>query len=392
VLTPDHIRELTNELAPTLIEIRRDLHQHPELAFEEKRTAGIVERWLSDLGIEHRRVAKTGVLGMLRGNAPGNTVLLRADMDALPVHEQSQVPYRSKTPGLMHACGHDGHVAILLGVAAILARIRQELAGNVKFAFQPAEESRGGALPMINEGVLENPSVDAVFGLHLGSFIPVGIVGLLPRVGMSSSDSATITVHGKGGHGATPADSVDATIIAAHIAVALQTIISREIPPQEFGVITVGSLHSGTVRNAISGQAELQLTIRSFNSELRRFLEQRVHDVARGVATTFRAAVDIDYKHGYPVLISDREETERVRRAAQKVLGMDQVMDIDVATGSEDFAYFLHERPGCFFWLGAGNAAKGIDKPHHHPEFDIDEDAIPAGVQVMVQLALDYLS
>ena len=391
----DRLKSDIDELVPDMVALRRDLHEHPELAFEEVRTSGIVAQRLRALGLEVQTgVAKTGVVGLLRGGASkgdARTIAIRADMDALPIHEQNDIDYRSTIDGKMHACGHDGHTSIALAVADILSKRRDELTGNVKFVFQPAEEMIGGAEPMIEEGAMEG--VDGIIGLHLISDYPVGRVGVRSGSIFASADKFVMTIKGKGGHAAMPEASVDPIVIGAYIITALQTLISRETSPFSPAVITIGRVIAGTAFNIIPETAELQGTMRAFNKEHREKLVRRITEVASGVASAMGATCHIDFIDGCPPCVNDAAMTEVVHKAAVESVGDGKVDDGDVVltTGSDDMACFLNAVPGCYFIVGANNPAKGADFPHHHPHFNVDEDAMPVGVEVLTRAALEFL-
>lgn len=391
----DRLKSDIDELVPDMVALRRDLHEHPELAFEEVRTSGIVAQRLRSLGLEVQTgVAKTGVVGLLRGGASkagAKTIAIRADMDALPIHEQNDIDYRSTIDGKMHACGHDGHTSIALAVADILSKRRDELTGNVKFVFQPAEEMIGGAEPMIKEGAMEG--VDGIIGLHLISDYPVGRVGVRAGSIFASADKFVVTIKGKGGHAAMPEASVDPIVIGAYIITALQTLISRETSPFSPAVITIGRMIAGTAFNIIPETAELQGTMRAFSKEHREKLVRRITEVASGVASAMGATCHIEFIDGCPPCVNDAAMTEVVHKAAVEAVGDGKVDDGDVVltTGSDDMACFLNAVPGCYFIVGANNAAKGADYPHHHPHFNVDEDAMPVGVEVLTRAALEFL-
>lgn len=391
----DRLKSDIDELVPDMVALRRDLHEHPELAFEEVRTSGIVAQRLRALGLEVQTgVAKTGVVGLLRGGAgkaDAKTIAIRADMDALPIHEQNDIDYRSTIDGKMHACGHDGHTSIALAVADILSKRRDELTGNVKFVFQPAEEMIGGAEPMIEEGAMEG--VDGIIGLHLISDYPVGRVGVRSGPIFASADKFVVTIKGKGGHAAMPEASVDPIVIAAYIITALQTLISRETSPFSPAVITIGRVIAGTAFNIIPETAELQGTMRAFSKEHREKLVRRITEVTSGVASAMGATCHIDFIDGCPPCVNDVAMTEVVHKAAVESVGDGKVDDGDVVltTGSDDMACFLNTVPGCYFIVGANNPAKGADYPHHHPHFNVDEDAMPVGVEVLTRAALEFL-
>ncbi len=376
----------------TLIELRRDLHQYPELAMEETRTAEIIADRLRASGLEVRTgVGKTGVVGVLRGGQPGKTLAIRADIDGLPVQEETDLPFKSNVPGKMHACGHDGHVAIGLTVADILAQHRNELRGNVTFLFQPAEERIGGAEPMIADGALKNPDVDAVIALHLWNGLPAGQVAVRSGATFASADSFTLRVRGSGGHGAMPHLSVDPIVVASQIVVALQPLISREISPFNPAVVTVGSIHGGTAFNIIPDEVVLEGTFRAYSPEDRAHLEARIQEVAQHVAASLRASASVEISHGCPPCISDEHMARLVQRAAAAAVGEQNVRDDERTTGSDDMAYFLEAVPGCYFLVGTQNKATGCDAPHHSARFKIDEAGLPVGVEVLVRAALEYL-
>ena len=384
------------EQADSLRAIRRDIHAHPELAFEETRTADLVAERLESWGIPvHRGLGKTGVIGVIRGERPdnGRTVGLRADMDALPMQEANTFEHASRHPGKMHACGHDAHTSMLLGAARILMDRRDQFSGTVKLLFQPSEEANGGgAKPMIEAGVLEDPHVDACFGQHLMSPIPTGIVGVVPGPLQASADSFTITVQGKGGHGASPHTSVDPVMVGSDIVSGLHKIVSRTIDPLEPVVVSVCTFHAGTASNVIPDTATLSGTVRTFSAENRALAEKRLKEVAQGIAAAQGATVTIDYVNGYPATINDPAMAALAAKSVAAVVGEENVHDIPPIMGAEDMSYFLEERPGCYILTGCGNEEKGIVWPHHHPKFDIDEDSLGIGVASLAQIAMDYLA
>jgi amidohydrolase len=377
-----------------LIATRRDLHRHPELAFEERRTAGIVAERLREAGYEVRAgVAGTGVIGTMRGGAgAGPTLLLRADMDALPIQEETSHDFASTTPGKMHACGHDAHVAIGLAVAERLAARRAEWPGEVRYCFQPAEEGAGGAQRMIAEGTLEG--VDAALGLHVWLGLPAGVVGVVDGPQMAGAREFRIVVHGRGGHGAIPQETIDATLVASQIVVALQSIVSRNVSPLDTAVVTVGSFHAGTAQNIIAATAVLEGTLRAFRAELLVELQGHLRRVAEGVASALGARAEVTFNQiTFPPTVNDPAIARVVRSAATAALGEDRILVGDeVRTmGAEDFAEFSSRVPGCFFFVGARDEAIGAAYPHHSPNFDISEEALPVGVDVMERAALEYL-
>lgn len=382
-------------LADELTAIRRDLHMHPELGFQEFRTAGIVTEQLNALGYEVvTGVGKTGVVGLLPGGQPGDrTVLLRFDMDALPIQDAKDATYRSQTPGVMHACGHDAHVAVGLGVAKVLAKYREQLPGTIKLMFQPAEEGMGGALAMINDGILDRigPPVNRALGLHVSSMHSFGTAVVRSGAMLAASAGVTITVNGKGGHGAMPHQTVDAVVVAAQIIVALQTIIARNLDPDETGVVTIGSVIAGNAGNVIADTATMRGTIRSYSAETKALLRQRVPEIAQGIAATFGATAEVQINEGVDATVNADAPTQIVYDAAAAVLGADQIDTTFRTTGGEDFSAVLARVPGNFFFLGARNEERGITAPHHNPYFDIDERCLPQGVAILCEAARQVL-
>jgi amidohydrolase len=391
----DRLKSDIDELVPGMVALRRDLHEHPELAFEEVRTSGIVAQRLRSLGLEVQTgVAKTGVVGLLHGGEgkPGaKTIAIRADMDALPIHELNEIDYRSTVDGKMHACGHDGHTSILLTVADILSKRRAELSGNVKFIFQPAEEVVGGAEPMVKEGAMQG--VDGVIGLHLISNYAIGRVGVRAGTVFASADKFELTVKGVGGHAAMPHGSVDPIVISAYIITALQTLISRETSPFSPAVITIGTIQAGTAFNIIPESVLMQGTMRAFTTDHREKLLRRIGELSTGIASSMGGSCEVQLFNGCPPCINDPTMTELVHQAAVASVGENYVDDSEevMTTGSDDMAYFLKAVPGCYFIVGAHNDEKGARYPHHHPRFNVDEDSLPIAVEVLTRAALDYL-
>jgi amidohydrolase len=391
------LREEIDEIMPGVIADRRHLHEHPELGFEEFETAKFVAERLQAMGVDDIRtgIAVTGVTGLIRGTAPSPgkdaVVLLRADMDALPIHEENDVDYRSKVDGKMHACGHDAHTAMLLGIARTLNERRSEFSGTVKVLFQPAEEGGGGARVMIEEGVLEDPVVDYVFGMHMAQDVPLGKIELRGGPVMAAADRFQVTIQGRGGHGAQPHLCIDPISVGAQIVTALQTIVSREIDPTEQAVVTVGAFLAGKASNVIPDTAELRGTLRSFNPAVRTQIAERVEGIVRGVAATMGATVDYQYLPGYPPTVNDPEISEMVRGIAREVVGEEQVSEGPLHMGAEDFSYFLERKPGCFYFVGSRNEQLGFKWGHHHPKFDIDESSMAAGMEIMVRTVLKTL-
>jgi amidohydrolase len=386
-----HLRTTAVALAEQLTADRRHIHMHPELGFKEHETSKYIQRRLGEIGVRFKAgIAQTGVLGVIEGKRPGRTVLLRADIDALPIDELNDVPYRSKNPGVMHACGHDAHTAVLLGAAQLLKD--SDFAGTVKLVFQPCEErAPGGAIKMIEAGVMDDPKVDAAFGLHVTPQLEVGQLGYRPGPASAASDRFTITVIGKGGHAARPNSCVDAVVVAAHLVVALQTLVSRETSPIQPAVVTVGAIHAGDAHNVIPGEATIRGTVRTYDPDLRNQMSQRLRDLAEGIAKAMRAEARVEYTFGYPPLVNDPAMTDLARAAGAEIVGQENLTDPELALGGEDMAYFLQEAPGCFFRLGTGNRARGITYGNHHARFDVDEAALPIGAAAMAATALRFL-
>jgi amidohydrolase len=374
-----------------LVALRRALHRCPEEGFQERRTAGLIRERLAKWGIPHRTMRGTGTVALVRGGRPGPTILVRADMDGLPIREENRVPYASRNRGLMHACGHDGHVAMALTAAGLLQRRRASLRGNVKFMFQPAEEGPGGAGPMVEAGVLRNPRVDAAFALHLWNDLPTGRVGVRPGPVFASMDEFRLTVTGKGGHGGAPHQTVDPVLAAAQIVVASQSIVSRRVDPVEAAVVTFGMVHGGTRLNVIPDEVVLEGTARAFQGPVRRQILREIPKVARGVASGLGAKVRFEKLQGYPSTVNDPAMTRRVKDAVGEALGPAAAVEQAPSMGAEDMALVLREVPGCYFFLGSRNARKGLTHPHHSAHFDFDEDALPLGVEVWLRLAHRFL-
>lgn len=378
-------------LKDELVQLRRTFHMYPEIEFELHRTSKLVADYLESIGLEVKRnIARTGVVALLKGNKPGKTLMLRADMDALPLQELNDVPYKSKIDGAMHSCGHDGHTAMLLVAAKVLASRKDRIAGNIKFVFQPSEERfpPGGAIPMIEEGVLENPKVDMAFGIHLWNALPVGTVGLRAGPLLAAADEFKIILKGKGGHGAYPHACRDPIVAASELVLALQTVVSRSVDPLESAVVTVGKLLSGTAFNIIPETAILEGTVRTLNEQIRGVVKRRMERIIRGVCEAHEIDFELDYKDGTAVLINDAELTKMVRKVAEEVVGKENVVEVPPSMGGEDMSFFLQKVPGVFYLVGSANPAKGLDKPHHSPYFDIDEDALLIGTQMHVSLVM----
>ncbi|MFQ6101015.1 MAG: M20 family metallopeptidase [Anaerolineae bacterium] len=379
-------------LREQLVAWRRDFHMHPELGFQEHRSARVIARRLRELGYQVQTgVADTGVVGLLEGRRLGPVVMARFDMDALPITEENEADYASQNPGVMHACGHDGHMAIGLGVATLMTQHRDEMAGTLKLIFQPGEESANGAEAMVEEGVLENPRPDVFLAAHVWNEKQVGTIDVTPGAVMAAAEKWTCTVRGKGGHGALPHQTADPIVATAQIVTALQTVVSRNISPQEMAVVSVGTVHGGDAFNVIPSQVETSGTIRTYSPQVRETVLQRVREVIEGVAAACGAEAELEIIPLTPAVINDAGIAEVVRAAAEVVVGLENVSS-DVRTmGSEDAAFFIQEVPGCYFFLGSANAERGLDAPHHNSRFDFDEGALPLGVAVMMQALAHHL-
>lgn len=368
---------------------RREIHQQPEMGFEEHKTSALVERELRRAGIATQRVAKTGVVGLIEGAKPGKTIALRADMDALPLSERSGEPFASLVPGVMHACGHDAHTAMLLGAAVSLAPQRAEIAGNIKFLFQPAEEGPGGAKPMIEAGVLESPKVDAAVMIHVLPLLPAGVVGWRCGPIQASADVFEIEIVGRGGHVASPHLGVDTIPIAAEIVGALQRIASREVDPLESVVVGIGTIQGGYRNNILADRTQMSGTVRCFNEVLRQSMPQRIERIAKGICDAHGARCVFKYEFGYPPVINDTPLTYLVASIARETPGLGDVIELSAPRmGAEDFAYFAQAVPGCMLRLGC--APKGDSEPAmlHAPEFRLDEGSLRCGVMILRELAL----
>jgi amidohydrolase len=379
-------------LKQTIIDFRREFHRHPEIALQEFETAKRIAEILKGLGIETRMLVQgRGVLGRLKGRSPGKTVALRADTDALPVREELKVPYQSQTPGAMHACGHDAHMAMLLGAAMILGERRKDPKGEIVFIFQPAEETGEGAKQMIEEGALDG--VDGIFALHVSSILDSGTVGCHAGPIMAAGDFFDVTITGKGGHGGLPHLAVDPIVIAAQAISTLQTVVSREMDPVESAVISICKMKAGEkAYNIIPDSAAFGGTIRSLTPEWREYLPKRMREILDGIVRGMRGTYEFNLMERFPLTVNDVRMTDHVRKVAEDILGKEKVFDIKPLMGSEDVSYYLQQVPGSFFFLGTRNAEKGIVHPHHHPCFDIDEEALSTGVALNAALALEYLN
>ncbi|MBE9076467.1 amidohydrolase [Romeria aff. gracilis LEGE 07310] len=381
------VRPDIQHLQDSLVAWRRQLHQKPELGFEEAITAGFISDKLSEWGIEHQtQIAKTGIVAVILGQQPGPVLAIRADMDALPVQELNQVPYRSQHEGKMHACGHDGHVTIALGTARYLMQNRDRFRGTVKIIFQPAEEGPGGAKPMIEAGVLQNPAVDAIIGLHLWNNLPLGTVGVRSGPLMAATEFFHCTIQGQGGHGAIPHQTVDSVVVGAQVVNALQTIVSRNIDPLKSAVVTIGQFNAGTAVNVIADSARLSGTVRYYDRDYATLIPQRIEQIIAGVCQAHGASYELDYQRLYPPVVNHPELADLVRSVALSVVETPVGIVPECQTmGGEDMAFFLESVPGCYFFLGSANVGRGLAYPHHHPRFDFDETALGVGVELFVR-------
>jgi amidohydrolase len=378
-------------LLPEMIAWRRHLHRNPELSQHEKKTADFIAGKLRGLGIPVRTgVGGYGVVGEIRGSIDGPTVALRADIDALPIQDLKTCDYVSEVPGVMHACGHDAHTSTLLGVAKWFKAREEQLAGTIRLIFQPAEEvSPGGAMPMIREGVLDG--VDRIYGVHLWTPFPAGHVYCAPGPFMAAADEFRIEVRGKGGHGGLPHETIDSILIASQLIGSMQTVVSRSVDPIEPCVVSVGSIHGGTGFNIIAESCEIIGTVRSFSESTRQKAEQRLRELAEGTCSMYGADVGYEYKRGYPPVCNDATEAERFFRIGRGLFGDEHVHRSSPIMAGEDFAYYLEKVPGCFMFVGAGSVERGIIHPHHHPKFDIAEEAMLAAARLLIGMASDAL-
>lgn len=377
-----------DRLADDVVLIRRDLHMHPELGFQEHRTASIIAARLRHLGYEvHEGIGQTGIVGVLTGARSGRTIMLRADMDALPIAEETTHTYRSQFDGVMHACGHDGHVAILLGAAALIAERRSELAGTLCLVFQPAEEGQGGARAMIADGLFERFGIERAYGLHLSSKYPSGVLGFREGPMYASSDSIEIEILGVGGHGSSPHDAIDPIYTAANFITSLQQVVSRQVDPLEPAVVTIGAIHGGTIHNVIPRTCTMLGTVRTFSEDVRAHMSERIERVLRASCEASGAEYKFSYLDRYSVTANDSEQTRFAQALAVSAFGDERVIEVTKLMGAEDFSFYAQRVPACFYTLGCrGNANTG--HPHHSSLFDIDERALPLGVAMMTELGL----
>ncbi len=380
------VRKEVQQLRDRVVEARRYFHQHPELSWKEEQTRATILERLEALGLDDvAPVAKTGATALLRGNRPGPAVLWRADIDALPIPEQSGLPFASQVEGVMHACGHDGHIAIALGIAEVLATGAERLPGAVRFLFQPAEEAAGGAPACIAEGVLEEPHIDWVLGMHIAADVPLGAVNVAPGPFFAAPTAFRITITGRGGHAASPHQAIDSVVIAAHVVTALQTVVSRSLPPTDSAVLTVGKVQAGFRGNVIAQSATMTGTIRSYTDTVRDLMLTRTEEIVAGVCAAFGADYSFDHNTSCPPLVNDPGVTAFVTEQARALFGADRIYGLP-SMGADDMACYLQERPGCYFWLGGRNEAKGVAGRHHDPGFMFDEQVLPLGVEFGLRL------
>ena len=389
----DKISRLAQDIHAEVVGNRRHLHAHPELSFEEYETSAFVKSKLDELGISYQNMADTGIVALITGSKPSDSVVaLRADMDALPILEANDVPYRSTKEGIMHACGHDVHTSSLLGTAKILTKLKDEFAGTVKLIFQPAEERLpGGANLMIKEGVLENPKPQAVLGQHVMPLIESGKVGFRAGKYMASTDEIYVTVHGKGGHGAQPQQNIDPVLITSHIIIALQSIVSRVADPKIPSVLSFGKVTANGATNVIPNEVKLEGTFRTMDEEWRSKAHEKMKKMAEGIAEAMGGRCDFNIMRGYPFLINEEKLTASTRAYAEEYLGKENVLDLDIWMAAEDFAYFSQVADACFYRLGTGNEARGITSSVHTPTFDVDEDSLKLSTGLMTYIALKQL-
>lgn len=383
----EDLKKDVEALSGRLVAWRRELHRHPEIAHKEVWTSAYVRAHFKKLGLPAKSLAGTGLRAVLKGRPGGKTVALRTDMDALPLQEEGDKKFRSLNPGAAHACGHDGHMAVLMAAAELLAKRKERFKGNVVFLCQPAEElPPGGAQLMIKAGALEG--VGAIFGLHLWQRLPTGTVGIVKGPMMAQSDNFRITVKGRGGHASMPQATVDPILTAAELVVNLQSIVSRNVDPLKPAVLSFGTIYGGTVYNIIPNEVKLSGTVRMFDPKIQTLMKKRLREIVEGTCAAFKATADFEYEEGYPPLVNDPASVDFVLAVVEKALGEENIIAVDPVMGGEDFAYYLQEVPGAFFFLGAGDGTK---YPHHHPAFDIDEKALPPAAFLMTALALEYL-
>ena len=386
-----NVRDITKKYKDYIIEKRRYFHMNPEPSFNEYDTSKVVQEELTKIGIPFEIFAKTGIIATIKGQNPGKSVLLRADMDALEVCEKNNVSYRSQKEGLMHACGHDGHIAMLLGAAHVLNEIKNDISGEIKLLFQPAEEIAKGAKAMIEESKIID-SIDAAFAIHLWQGVPVGKISLESGARMAAADLFSIKVKGKSGHGSMPHETIDAVVVASAIVMNLQHLVSRNTNPLDTLVVTVGKLTAGTRHNIIAGEALLEGTIRSFSDEVWKKIPEQIERVVKNTAAAYNAEAEIDLVRATPPLVNNQDISDILKASAEKLYGEEVVTKYEKTPGGEDFAYFTQAVPGALAFVGIRNDEKGINSPHHNETFDMDEEALEMGANLYAQFAIDFLN
>jgi N-acetylcysteine deacetylase len=386
------INKHVDRIFPQLVAIRRHFHMHPELSHQEFKTTEKINQLLDQYGIEKLMVSiPTGTAAIIRGEQKGPVIAIRADIDALPIQEENEWEFKSKVDGISHACGHDVHTTITLGAALVIDAMKETLPGTVKFLFQPAEELEGGAESMIQDGLLENPKVDAIIGLHNYPDLPVGTIGVKEGFLMASVDDFAITIKGKGGHAAIPEKTIDPIVIGSAVVQLIQTIASRAISPKESCVVTVGQFHAGTTNNVIPDRAHIDGTVRSSSREVQDRVEELFYQLVTQTVAAMGGEVEMEYKKLMPPVVNHPKIASIVRKSAEHVVGLEKTVEAEPTMGGEDFSFYQLEVPGCYFWLGSGNSEKGIVHSWHHPQFMVDEEAIKIGVAMMVRSAFDLM-
>ena len=389
----EDIDHLIDEIKEEIIKLRREFHQIPEVSMKEYKTSDKIAAYLESCGIKvAKEIGKTGVVGLLEGKKQGKTLAIRSDMDALPIEEKTNLDFSSKHEGTMHACGHDGHISILLGTAKVLSNLKDQIQGNIKFIFQPAEEDLIGAKAMIEDNVMEDPEVDEILGLHIWPDIDSGSIGVQSGPVMAAVDRFDIKIIGKGGHGGIPNKAIDPVVMTANLIERIQSIVSREIAPTKAAVITIGELQGGTAYNIIPDNVKVSGTVRTFDSEVRKYIEKRMRHVVKNVIESFGGKYEFSYENKVPPVVNNEALTQKITNRLESMLGKEKVIrDFELSMGGEDFALFQNRVPGTYMFLGTKNEAKGINNPIHHPEYNIDEDILPLGIKVFSDLALDLL-
>ena len=381
------------EINKEIISLRRKFHQIPETSMQENQTAEIIANYLDELGLKVRKnVGKTGVTAVLNGQREGRTLAIRSDIDALPIEENTGLEFSSKHEGVMHACGHDGHMAIVLGTAKVLSQFVEEINGKVKFIFQPAEEELVGAKAMLEDNVLQNPPVNAILGLHIWPDIESGFIGVRPGAVMAAVDKFEIELVGKGGHGGIPHKAVDPVVMSSSLIDRIQSVVSREIDPTQSAVITIGKIEGGTAYNIIPDRVKLAGTVRTFNQHVRNYIEEKIKKIVKNVAESFEGDYNLKFENKVPPVFNDQKLTENIIMHLQNLIGESKVItDFDLSMGGEDFALYQKRIPGTYLFLGTKNEKKGITKPIYHPQYNIDEEILSLGIKALSSFSMDYL-